>query len=133
LGSFRARRDAFDVAVRGGIAYVAFGRNSGLRIIDVTDPANPVQIGSRRSDGLAIGVAVAGRFAYLADDIVRVIDVANVASPSQAGSFATAGDALDVAVADYVFAADGQGGLVVLLNTSASPGTRFLPLVPASN
>ena len=46
---------------------------------------------------------------------------------------ATAGDALDVAVADYVFAADGQGGLVVLLNTSASPGTRFLPLVPASN
>ena len=68
-------------------------QNSGLRIIDATDPANPIQIGSLRSDGLAIGVAVAGRFAYLADDVVRIIDVNNPASPSQTGFFATAGDA----------------------------------------
>ena len=65
--------------------------------------------------------------------MVRVIDTTNAASPIQTGFFATAGDALDVAVTDYVLAADGQGGLVVLLNTSALPGTKFLPLVTASN
>ena len=65
--------------------------------------------------------------------MVGVIDTTNAASPIQAGFFVTAGDTLDVAVADYVFAADGQGGLVVLLNTSALPGTKFLPLVTASN
>ena len=64
--------------------------------------------------------------------MVRVIDVNNPASPSQTGFFATAGDALDVAVTDYVFAADGQGGLVILLNISALPVSRFLPLVTAS-
>jgi hypothetical protein len=37
--------EAFDVALAGNYAYVSSGLNSGLRILDLSDPAAPVEVG----------------------------------------------------------------------------------------
>ena len=47
------------IAVSGTLAYVAAG-GAGLRVVDVSDPAHPIEIGIWDSPGYAEGVAVAG-------------------------------------------------------------------------
>ena len=59
-------------------------------MIDVTNPAAPVEVGSCAA-GAALDVAVAGNTAYVADVNygLRVIDVANPAAPVEVGTCAT--------------------------------------------
>jgi len=54
------------VAVAGGYAYVA-AEGSGLRVVDVSTPSNPTEVGFYDTPGYAQGVAVAGGYAYVAD------------------------------------------------------------------
>jgi hypothetical protein len=63
------------VAVVGTLAYVADGF-SGLRVIDVSDPALPVELGFLDTPDNAFGITVVGTLAYVADDSsgLRVID-----------------------------------------------------------
>ena len=51
---------------RASYAYVADGV-SGLRIINVANPAAPTEVGFYDTPGNAYGVAVAGSYAYVAD------------------------------------------------------------------
>ncbi|MFQ5518265.1 MAG: LVIVD repeat-containing protein, partial [Acidimicrobiia bacterium] len=76
----------WDVAVAGGYAYLA-DYDAGLRIIDVSQPAAPAEVGSFDSPGYAEGVAVAGGYAYLADGYagLRIIDVSQPAAPAEVG------------------------------------------------
>ncbi|NRA00125.1 MAG: hypothetical protein HRU01_26785, partial [Myxococcales bacterium] len=69
---------ASDVEVVGGLAYVADG-SSGLRVIDVSNPAAPVELGALDTPGGALNVEVVGGLAYVADydSGLRVIDVSN--------------------------------------------------------
>jgi hypothetical protein len=78
----------------------------GQRVISVSDPAHPVEVGYRDSLGAAIGVVANGDRAYVASwltawrDGLRVISVADPAHPvevgyyslSNAGSVALSGD-----------------------------------------
>ncbi len=58
---------ANDIVLVGEIAYVAAGL-SGLQIVDVSDPENPVITGYwDNNPQLAIGVAVSGDYAYLSE------------------------------------------------------------------
>jgi hypothetical protein len=91
---------AFDVAVVGTLAYMA-DRDSGLRVIDVSNPASPVELGFVDTPGSAYDVEVVGDFAYVADyrdGGLRVIDVSNPASPVEVGFLEKPGFALDVEV-----------------------------------
>ena len=54
------------VAVSGAYAYVADG-SGGLRVVDVSDPASPREVGSYGTPLYAYGVAVSGAYAYVAD------------------------------------------------------------------
>jgi hypothetical protein len=54
------------VAVVGDYAYVA-DWTAGLRVISVSDPAHPVEVGYYDTPGYANGVAVIGDYAYVAD------------------------------------------------------------------
>jgi hypothetical protein len=54
------------VAVAGSYAYVA-DVEAGLRVIDVSDPANPRERGYYDTRGGTCGVAVADSYAYVAD------------------------------------------------------------------
>jgi hypothetical protein len=54
------------LAVMGTYAYVA-AAGSGLRIINITNPGAPSEVGFCDTPGNAFGVAVAGSYAYVAD------------------------------------------------------------------
>ena len=102
------------MAISGDYAYVA-DRHGGLRIIDVSDPADPTETGFYDTPGSAEAIAVSGNYAYVADDIasgLRVIDVSNPATPTETGHLNTPGYAWDVAVVgNYTYVADRESGL----------------------
>ena len=104
-------------------AYVA-DTYDGLRVIDVSNPAAPFQVGSYDTPGLAQGVAVAGSYAYVADGDagLRVIYVSTPAAPFEVGSYDTPGYAWGVAVAGaYAYVADWDAGLEVLTSCEGLP------------
>ena len=78
-------------------AYVA-DVNIGLRVMDVSKPARPVQVGAYATAGYPRGVAVAGGYAYVAAELggLRVLDVSAPASPVEVGNYSTPGVAWDV-------------------------------------
>ncbi|MCR4424466.1 MAG: hypothetical protein NUW10_07985, partial [candidate division WOR-3 bacterium] len=99
VGYYNTPGVALGVAVSNSYAYVADG-GSGLRVVDVSNPSNPVEIGHCETPGYARGVAVAGSYAYVADDYhgLRVIDVSNPSNPVERGYYNTPGSANGVAV-----------------------------------
>jgi hypothetical protein len=58
---------AWDVTVAGIYAYVA-DVTEGLRVIDVSTPSAPVEVGFADTPGSAEGVAVAVGFVFVADN-----------------------------------------------------------------
>jgi len=105
---------ARSVHVGGGRAYVAAGA-SGLRIIDVSSAAAPVELGRLTTAGSAEDVVVIGRHALVVDSAtgggIRVADVSDPASPSEVATYTDLRGAWRVRVADgYAFVL-ANGGL----------------------
>jgi len=74
VGYFDTSGWAHSVAVAGSYAYVA-DFDKGLRVIDVSNPAVPVEVGYYDPLWYAFGVAVAGGYAYVVDEYgLRVIE-----------------------------------------------------------
>ncbi len=66
--------------------------DGGLRVVDVSNPAQPREVGFYDTPGWAEGVAVSGAYAYVADgDGLRVVDVSNPAQPREVGFYDTPG------------------------------------------
>lgn len=78
---------AAGLAVSGDYVYVADG--SSLRIIDVSDPTEPVEVGSLTGLIAATDVAVAGHYAYVADGLanLRIVDISDPTNPTQVGQY----------------------------------------------
>jgi hypothetical protein len=110
--------------VAEGYAYVADG-SAGLSVVDVSEPATPVEVGSCDTPGYTWDVAIAGSYAYVADEGsgLRVVDVSDPAAPVEVGSCETPGFSHSVAVVgDYAYVADGNAGLrVVDVSDPAAP------------
>lgn len=91
------------VSVVGGFAYVADG-SGGLRVIDISNPAMPVEVGFFVGSGdtphFAVDVSVVGGLAYVADEFfgIRVYDVSNPYQHVYKGFFRTPGRAKGVSV-----------------------------------
>ena len=103
------------MAVAGNYAYVA-DEDDGLRVISVSDPAHPVEVGYYGTPGWALGVAVAGNYAYVADENsgLRVVSVSDPAYPSEVGYCIAPDVASGVAVVgNYAYVADGHAGLQI--------------------
>ncbi len=79
---------ACQVCVQGPYAYVA-DYGCGLRIIDISDPAAPVEIGSCDSVYDAMHVVVHGTYAYVASSAhgMHSVDVSDPRNPVVAGVF----------------------------------------------
>lgn len=89
-----------DITLAGNFAYVA-DWTAGMRIIDISQPTKPVEVGFFKK-GRIHNVAVAGNRAYVVnmEDNLLIVDVSSPANPVQLGSFAEpAYLAFDVAVA----------------------------------
>jgi hypothetical protein len=105
-----------DIAVNGDYAYIAEGSN-GLRIINITDPKNPVKVGLYNTGGFAYGVAVSGTKAYIADADagLRIIDVSDPANPAELSFYKTDGYAHAVTLKDdYAYIAVLWGGVEIV-------------------
>jgi hypothetical protein len=95
------------VAVHGRLALVADG-HKGLRIVDVSDPGHPLEIGSVETGGWARRVAALGDHAYVAaeNDGVRIVDLSTPSRPVEVGVIDTGEPALDLAAAgDHLYVA----------------------------
>ena len=57
---------ARSLTISGSYAYIADGEG-GLRIIDVSSPSSPQEVGFFDTDGEAFGVTVNGNYVYVAD------------------------------------------------------------------
>ena len=88
-----------DVVIDGDFAYIA-GWDSGLHIIDISDPADPTEVGFVGIAKWARAVAKVGDYAYVAasEGGLRIIDVSVPSTPVEVGFFDTSGYAYDVAV-----------------------------------
>ena len=103
--------------------YVADGE-SGLKIIDVTNPASPQLRGSLDTPGWAQNVALSGSTAYIADRTggLRIVDVSNPLAPVELAAMTAAalgGGVEGIAVSgNTAYVGAGAGGLVVVNVTS---------------
>jgi DNA-binding beta-propeller fold protein YncE len=128
------------VAVAGNYAYVA-DMYGGLRVIDISDPQSPQEVGHYDDPGhLALGVAVSGNAVYVADadSGLRVVDVSNPQSPQEIGHYETPSLAAGVTVGGgYVYVADEYAGLqIIQFDATAGSGkspniaTRTTEVIP---
>jgi pimeloyl-ACP methyl ester carboxylesterase len=112
------------VVVRGNYAYVA-GHEAGLRIVDVSMPSNPQEVGYYDTPGNAYDVALAGNYAYVADDNtgLRIINISNPSDPYEVGYYDTPGYAYGVTLSgSYAYIADTTAGLrVVNISSPSNP------------
>ncbi|MHB1034187.1 MAG: Ig-like domain-containing protein [Pirellulales bacterium] len=115
------------VAVSGTVAYVTDAQ-TGLRIIDVSNPSAPWERGEYHTSGHARGVDISGTRAYVADQDAGlvIIDVTNPAAPVQVGVYDTSGDAEGVAVSGTrAYVADAYAGLVIIDVTDPAAPVRL--------
>jgi len=114
---------AWHLAQVGDYVYVAAYEN-GLKIIDVSDPENPEEVGSWDDVGIrAWDVFVSGDYAFIGawESGLRIIDVSNPENPEEVGSCDIAGGAWGVWVdGDYAYVAADESGVIIV--DVADPG-----------
>ena len=117
--------DAKDVVVSGNYAYVA-DEDSGLAIIDISNPASPGSPVYVDTSGSAHGVTVSGDYAYVADYTsgLAIIDISNPASPGSP-VYMNTGDARGVTVSgNYAYVAAYDKGLAIInISDPTNPGS----------
>jgi hypothetical protein len=94
------------VSVSGNYAYLA---GEDFMIVDISNSANPTYVARFVTPGMAVGIFVAGNYAYVADYNagLQIINVADPAVPILAGSYDTPYHAYNVSVMDnYIYVAD---------------------------
>jgi hypothetical protein len=88
-----------DIAVQGDYAYVAAGRG-GLRIFDISDPANPREVGFFTEIDYAAFVAVSSGYAYVAGNEaltsvkghgLYIVDIIDPKDPTKSSYYRTNG------------------------------------------
>ena len=108
--------DALGITLSGNYAYVADG-NSGLLIIDISNPSNPTFKSHYDTPGSVYGVALSGSYAYVADYNLGlwIIDISDLSKPTFKGSYDTPSFASGVALSgNYAYVADGLSGLQII-------------------
>ena len=123
-------RSTPDVFVQGNHAFVAAWRN-GLRVVDISNPSCPREVGFLDTLGMVGDVFVQGSHAFVGVSNfspspavgLRVVDVSNPISPKEVGSLVTPGSVTDIFVRDNLaFLALGLWGLLVVdVSNPASP------------
>jgi hypothetical protein len=104
-----------DMVAADGFLYIAAAKE-GLRILSLSDPLRPVEVGAVPAKSDIRRVAVQGGVAYLLDGIdshgndgagwLRTLDVANPAQPREAGILFLSANLMDLVLAgDQVFLA----------------------------
>lgn len=126
VGFFRTPEHSALVRVHDDRLYI-YGENDKIRVMDISDPVHPADVGTRSlSSGVRL-LAAHDRLAFLADaeGMLHIYDTAATGMPQQVGLFAVAGEMHDAAMTDsYVLVAAGAQGVLAARyagSTSAVP------------
>ncbi|MBD2289535.1 DUF4347 domain-containing protein [Microcystis wesenbergii FACHB-1317] len=124
VGNYDTSGYAYDVQVVGNYAYVADG-DSGLQIIDISNPTNPTLKGNYDT-GWAYGVQIVGNYAYIADTYtgLQIIDISNPTNPTFKGNYYTseAVPAYDVqVVGNYAYIITRSGLQIIDISNPTNP------------
>jgi hypothetical protein len=114
-----------DVVVNGDYAYIA-DSYSGLRVVDISDPTDPQEVGFFDPGGSTAGNGVffSAPYVYLADGMgVLILDVTDPMAPLEIGFYDSIGFAVKVQISDeYAYVAGREGGLnIAELSNPADP------------
>lgn len=111
---FYSLANARDVWVTGNTAYVA-DATGGIRVLDVSNHASPVEIGADASVGTTKIEISGGRLYGTGSALFRALDISVPASPTETGSLESESLAYDVDVAgSHAYVADSNRGFYVL-------------------
>lgn len=105
------------VFIRDSLLFVGEDQGGEVKILNISDPTNPVEISNILTSGNARDLCVKGNYIYLADKFagLRVIDISDINNPYELTSYVTQGYANSVAVQDsLIFVAFASGGTVIL-------------------
>lgn len=127
IGGLELSDIVYQTVVAGNLAFLATG-STGLRVVDISDPASPLTLSGIDTPGDALGLALAGDRAFVADGDsgLQVVDISNPLTPSLAGHLALPAAAKDVAVSgNYLCVADGDSGLQIVDVSDPSAPARL--------
>ena len=105
-----------DIQVIGDLAFIATG-TTGLHIIDVSNPAQPVKISSSKTPGMVTGVYVADGYAFLTAGGagLLILDISDPANPAAVALSRTHAWDTNVFVSDgYAYVASGEEGVRIV-------------------
>ena len=112
------------IDVSDKFAYLATP-NSGVVVLDISDPRRPTRVSSFSEGSAVRGIAVAGEFAFAADSVagIRIANIRNPAVPNEVAVYKTRGSPRDLMVSGkHVYIADYEAGLTILdVNDPARP------------
>jgi hypothetical protein len=117
------------VAVQGKYVYVPDTGNAVLRVLDISDPSNPVSVGSTAGSGgntvnQPLDIAVQGHYIYVADNGANkfmTFDVKNPASPANGGNLAITSPWAVAVQGRYAYVLGSASFNVIDVSTPASP------------
>jgi hypothetical protein len=127
LGFLSLDKNPNDIAMSGMYAYIAT-QGGGLSVIDVSNPYQPVEIGSEDMPGYGgKDAVVSGGLAYVGNytpygSYLRVVDVSDPFNPTEIGNLETP-EPRDLALeGDHIYcAAAGRGLRIINVSTPHSP------------
>jgi len=127
IRSFDTPDPYMDVSISGHIACIA-DQSDGLRLLDISDPLNIVEIGSLSpgmADGTFLQVCTDTQYAYVATEGhgIQIFDIVRPNSPLFVGSLDTPGIARGITLSNgFAYVADSEGGLRVIdVHAPSSP------------
>jgi len=127
ISTIRLGESAFGVAVRNDLAYIV---GPGLTIADISDPSNPIILGSS-SDSAFEAVCINNSYAYVTglDGALRIYNIANPSNPYLVKHLADDGWGMDLAFHEEIlYLADPNNGLQVI-NVSNPSSPQILQTV----
>jgi hypothetical protein len=115
---------AWTLFIQDTFAYIADG-DSGLRILNISNPATPFEAGYLLTSDAVYGLYVKDSFAYLAalGAGLRIVNVGNPAAPQEIGYYIAPGWTRDVWIVDTI-AYVAASGCIEVLNI-VNPATPF--------
>lgn len=113
---------SYAVAAQSSYVYAGFGAE--LAVLDAGDPSRPARVGYLTLPDTVQQIAVAGHYAYVADESagLRVVDIADPTAPREVASYPTGAPSRSVAAAgERIYVGDSSSLRIVSVADPAAP------------
>ncbi|GEM_PF-5436474 len=139
IGVYRTGGTMTSLVVRDDIAYVLenvyYPNSSYLKIIDISNPDNPVLSGTFPIINSSYDLFLQGNYAFVAtyNQGIRIIDISDPTSPVETGYYITPGHAFGIAVNGTIaYVGNGEYFSIYDISQAVSNDDPALPVPPVS-